>query len=43
MTIIIKNKQTLFFDEFIPGLNKSAQELLHQCEDKHKVQMINEV
>ena len=25
------------------GLNKSALELLQQCEDKLKVQMINEV
>ena len=33
----------LFFDEVVPGLNKSAQELLHQCEDKLKVQLINEV
>lgn len=38
--VILKD---LFFDEVIPGLNKSAQELLHQCEDKLKVQMINEV
>ena len=29
--VILKD---LFFDEVIPGLNKSAQELLHQCEDK---------
>ena len=33
----------LFFDEVIPSLNKSALELLQQCEDKLKVQMINEV
>ena len=38
--VILKD---LFFDEVIPGLNKSAQELLHQCEDKLKVQIINEV
>ena len=38
--VILKD---LFYDEVIPGLNKSAQELLHQCEDKLKVQMINEV
>ena len=38
--VILKD---LFFDEVIPGLNKSAQEVLHQCEDKLKVQMINEV
>ncbi len=38
--VILKD---LFFDEVIPGLNKSAEELLHQCEDKLKVQMINEV
>lgn len=38
--VILKD---LFFDEVIPGLNKSAQELLHQCEDKLKVQMVNEV
>ena len=38
--VILKD---LFFDEVIPGLNKSAQELLHQCEDKLKVQRINEV
>ena len=38
--VILKD---LFFDEVIPGLNKSAQELLQQCEDKLKVQMINEV
>ena len=38
--VILKD---LFFDEVIPSLNKSAQELLHQCEDKLKVQMINEV
>ena len=31
------------FDEVIPSLNKSALELLQQCEDKLKVQMINEV
>jgi len=38
--VILKD---LFYDDVIPGLNKSAQELLHQCEDKLKVQMINEV
>ncbi len=38
--VILKD---LFFDEVIPGLNKSALELLQQCEDKLKVQMINEV
>ena len=38
--VILKD---LFFDEVIPSLNKSALELLHQCEDKLKVQMINEV
>ena len=38
--VILKD---LFFDEVIPGLDKSAQELLHQCEDNLKVQMINEV
>ena len=38
--VILKD---LFFDEVIPGLNKSALELLQQCKDKLKVQMINEV
>ena len=38
--VILKD---LFFDEVIPSLNKSALELLQQCEDKLKVQMINEV
>ena len=38
--VILKD---LFFDEVIPCLNKSAEELLQQCEDKLKVQMINEV
>ena len=38
--VILKD---LFYDDVIPGLNKSAQELLHQCEDKLKVQRINEV
>ena len=38
--VILKD---LFFDEVIPSLNKSALELLRQCEDKLKVQMINEV
>ena len=38
--VILKD---LFFDEVIPSLNKSALELLKQCEDKLKVQMINEV
>ena len=38
--VILKD---LFLDEVIPSLNKSALELLQQCEDKLKVQMINEV
>ena len=38
--VILKD---LFFDEVIPSLNKSALELLQRCEDKLKVQMINEV
>ena len=38
--VILKD---LFFDEVIPGLNKTANELISQCEDNLKVQMINEV
>ena len=38
--VILKD---LFNDEVIPGLNKNAHELLSQCEDNLKVQMINEV
>tara|TARA_B100000683_G_scaffold216445_1_gene212070 strand:+ start:89 stop:580 length:492 start_codon:yes stop_codon:yes gene_type:complete len=38
--VILKD---LFLDEVIPSLNKSALELLQQCEDNLKVQMINEV
>ena len=38
--VILKD---LFNDEVIPGLNKNAHELLSQCEDNLKVQIINEV
>ncbi len=38
--VILKD---LFDDEVIPGINRSAQELLYRCKDTLKVHLINEV